>query len=70
VQSLHELGVVELHAVRGLVLDAVPQRLEVLGQRHRLAVRALAQRHGLAVVAVLHLHRPVTLRSSSATWPR
>ena len=35
-QSVDQLLVVELHAVGGLVLDAVPQRLELLAVQHGL----------------------------------
>ena len=45
-----QLLVVELHAVGGLVLDAVPQRLELLAVQHRLPGL-----HRLALVGVLDL---------------
>ena len=49
----HQFGVIELHAVRCLVLDAVPQCLELVAQINGLAILALAQRHLPALIGIL-----------------
>ena len=48
--SVDQLLVVELHAVSGLVLDAIPQRLELLAVQH-----GLPGLDRLALVGVLDL---------------
>ena len=48
--ALHQLLVVELHAVGGLVLDPVPERLELRAVQH-----GLPRPHLAALVGVLDL---------------